>query len=112
MSTEITSEEQLKNHIASDEPVWLFKHSITCGISTAAHDEYQAYLAQHAEDTAAHILIQKQRPLSNLTAELLSRVHQSPQLFLVAKGEVLWAATHWSITKDAMEAARKEAQNA
>ena len=81
MSTEIISEEQLKAHLASNEPVWLFKHSITCGISTAAHDEYSSYLAAHADAEAAHILIQKQRPLSNLTASLLGRVHQSPQLF-------------------------------
>jgi bacillithiol system protein YtxJ len=109
MSTEITDEASLKAHIASDEPVWLIKHSITCGISDAAYGEYNAYLAAHPEAKAAHILIQKQRPLSNLTAELLGRVHQSPQLFLLAKSEVLWTATHWSITAAAMDAAYQEA---
>ena len=112
MSTEITSEEALKQHIASEEPVWLIKHSITCGISDAAYGEYNAYLAAHPEASAAHILIQKQRPLSNLTAEILGRVHQSPQLFLLKNGEVLWTATHWSITAAAMDAAFKEASAA
>lgn len=109
MSHEIISEEALKSHLASEEPVWLIKHSITCGISDAAYGEYNAYLAANPDNKAAHILIQKQRPLSNLTAELLGRVHQSPQLFLVKNGEVLWTATHWSITAAAMQTAYQEA---
>ena len=112
MSIEITDEASLKAHLASEEPVWLIKHSITCGISDAAYGEYNGYLAAHPEAKAAHILIQKQRPLSNLTADLLGRVHQSSTDILSENGEVLWTATHWSITAAAMDAAYKEASAA
>jgi len=109
-SQAITSEEDLRAHLAQPGPVWLFKHSSSCGISTAAYDEYGNYLSAKPDQGAAHIVIQSHRPLSNLTAQILSRVHQSPQLFLLANGEVLWAASHWSITVAAMDKAWKDAQ--
>lgn len=94
--------------IASPAPVWIMKHSATCGISAAAHEEVRSYLSAHPDDTAAMVVVQSHRPLSNWLATRLGHVHQSPQLFLVRAGKVLWAATHWSITAAAMEGARKK----
>ncbi|TVR44482.1 MAG: bacillithiol system redox-active protein YtxJ [Planctomycetota bacterium] len=104
-STAITNETALREWISSDEPRWLFKHSNACGISTAAFDAYHEHLQVHPEQPSAHLVIQTHRPLSNLTAEILGRVHQSPQLFLIRGGEVLWTATHWSISAAAMASA-------
>jgi len=55
------------------------------------------------------VVIQAHRDVSNHIAEAPGRVHQSPQLFLVRAGEVLWHASHYSITADAMAKARDEA---
>ena len=52
------------------------------------------------------MVIQDSRPLSNWLSVRLARVHQSPQLFLLNGGSVTWAATHWSITAEAMTKAK------
>lgn len=108
MSTAIEDEAQLEAFIADEQPGWLIKHSNSCGISAAAYEQYQQHCQAHSDQRSGHIIIQTHRPLSNRTAEILGRVHQSPQLFLLRGGEVLWSATHWSITAEAMAAAWDE----
>ena len=85
--------------------VWLFKHSNACSISTAAHDEVARFLGDHPEQHAGMVVVQTHRPLSNHVSQRLKFVHQSPQLFLLKAGKVVWSATHWSITASAMESA-------
>ena len=104
-SITISSEDELRARLATDGPHWLFKHSNACGISSAAFAEYEQHLQEHGDQPAAHLIIQNSRPLSNLTAQLLGRVHQSPQVFLLRGDQVLWTATHWSITAPALAAA-------
>ncbi|MDA3963293.1 MAG: bacillithiol system redox-active protein YtxJ [Planctomycetota bacterium] len=93
--------------IAGSEPAWLFKHSQTCGISHAAKEQVDAYLAGQ-DDTIGIVIVQTHRPVSNHIAQALERVHQSPQIFLLQGGEVKWTATHYSITSAAMAEARKQ----
>ncbi|MBA3708070.1 MAG: bacillithiol system redox-active protein YtxJ [Planctomycetes bacterium] len=95
--------------ITGSTPAWLFKHSNACPISTAAYDEFRSYLAAHPEEVAAVVVVQSERPLSNWIATRLKHTHQSPQVFLVKDGAVMWSASHWSITAVALEAARKKA---
>jgi bacillithiol system protein YtxJ len=104
-----TGEADVEALIAGERPVWLFKHSTTCSISSAAFDEVQSYLAEHPAEEAAVVVVQTQRPLSNWIAARLKHTHQSPQIFLVRGGKVLWSASHWSITAAAMDAARGKA---
>jgi bacillithiol system protein YtxJ len=54
------------------------------------------------------VVVQTARPLSTWIATRLGHVHQSPQLFLVREGRVLWHASHWGITAAAMAAALRE----
>ena len=88
--------------ISGDTPAWILKHSSTCAISAAAHDEVAAFLARRPQP-AALVVVQTARPLSNWLATRLGYTHQSPQLFLVRGGKVLWQASHWGITAQAME---------
>lgn len=90
--------------LAKPGPQWIFKHSDTCSISAEAFTEVGAFLAAHPQPCAL-IVVQHQRPLSNWLSTRLGRVHQSPQLFLVDGGAVVWTASHWSITAAAMEKA-------
>ena len=92
--------------LAAAQPAWIFKHSNRCPISTEAHDEVDAYLAAHPSEVIGMVVVQVDRPLSNLIAQRLSRVHQSPQLFLVAGGKIVWSASHASITAAAMASER------
>ena len=102
-ATTLTSQDQAQAEalIAGTAPAWILKHSSTCSISAAAHDEVAAFLARKPMP-AAVVVVQEARPLSNWLATRLGYTHQSPQLFLVRGGKVLWQASHWGITAVAM----------
>ncbi|MBA2480777.1 MAG: bacillithiol system redox-active protein YtxJ [Planctomycetes bacterium] len=104
-----TTEADLEQLIAGSDPAWVFKHSNTCPISSAAFDEFQSYLDTRPDDQAVVVVVQTQRPLSNWIATRLKHTHQSPQVFLVRSGTVLWSASHWSITAAALITARQAA---
>ncbi len=89
--------------LAHAEPVWLFKHSSSCGVSAAAQDVVDAFLAAHPQETIGRVIVQTHRPLSNGIAERLQRTHQSPQLFRLHQGAVVWTTSHWGITQADME---------
>lgn len=89
-------------------PVWLFKHSLTCGISSSALREYQRAAAAVPEDRPvrfALLEIQPHRPLSDQVARRTGVVHQSPQALLLVDGEAVWNASHWQIQAADLERA-------
>lgn len=91
---------------SASRPVFLFKHSETCGMSWQAHEEVRTALADPAWDTAVFLVtVQRSRPVSNEIAHRLQVRHASPQMLLVADGEVRWQASHMAITADAMRRA-------
>lgn len=102
MLSEFTGQDQVERLITGAAPAWILKHSATCPTSAAAHEEVEAFLAAHPGEAAGMVVVQRDRPLSNWIATRLGRVHQSPQLFLVRAGGVVWSASHWSITAAAM----------
>jgi len=96
------------------QPVWILKHSTACGVSFEALRQYKRYAkqvseegAEEAEDssaaqTFAMVKIREHRDLSNALAERTGIRHESPQLFLLDHGEVVWHADHWAITAAAL----------
>lgn len=102
MLTQLTSQDQLDALLATSGPVWLFKHSSACGVSAAALDQIGNYLAAHPGEAAGMVVVQESRPLSTAISGQLRYVHQSPQLFLLRDGVVVWSASHWAITTSAM----------
>ncbi len=86
----------------------LFKHSTTCPISSQAHDEFEAFLADHAIP-AAVILVREDRPVSNEVEARFGIKHESPQIFLLEDQTVKWHTSHWKITKQAIAEALTEA---
>jgi bacillithiol system protein YtxJ len=105
MLTPVTANEQVEELLRGPGPAWVFKHSATCGISQAAHEQVETYASRHPEQRIGLVVVQTHRPLSNWVAAKLGVTHQSPQLFLIKDGRVAWQASHWSITSDAMEKA-------
>lgn len=80
-------------------PVLLFKHSLTCPISARAQEQFVgvggaprfALVVQYAGD------------VSEAVAERFGTPHASPQLLVIAKGEVTLELTHSGITGEALE---------
>ncbi len=89
-------------------PVMIFKHSLSCPISSAAYREYQRYLDERpADDGVVHTLIEIQnaRPVSNAVAETTGVRHESPQALLLRDGKVVWHDSHHRIRVDSLSQA-------
>lgn len=109
----VSNSRELDEHlVASNEhDVWFFKHSSTCGISTAAWREFESFVGDaNGDDSALYCLVEMQhaRDVSQALAEKLAVRHESPQAILVRRGEAVWHASHWSITKKALGAVKSE----
>lgn len=106
--TPITSAEHVDALLASSERSWLFKHSNACFTSTSAKREFEKYVREHPEEAAGIIVIQEHRDVSDYVTQKLGIPHQSPQIFLLQNGEVLWQATHYGIRSKKMAQAAEQ----
>ena len=88
----------------SAEPVILFKHSDTCGISARAFREMAK-----VEKRIALVTVQKARALSNEIESRFALPHETPQVLVVRDGLLTWSASHFRITADAVNRAVEEA---
>ena len=92
-------------------PLLVFKHSYTCGVSAEALDELVDHLnadviaAGMAEPRYAMVTVQTHRDVSDAVTAKLGVRHETPQALLVRNGQVLWAASHFRVTADAMKKA-------
>lgn len=105
----ITDAEALNGLIESarERPLVIFKHSLTCPISAAAHDQMEQY-----EGEVALIEVQRARGLSNAIESRFGVAHESPQVIVLRKGQVVWSASHFKITAEAVAQAVREAAEA
>ena len=86
-----------------ERPVLLFKHSRTCGISCEAMDELQLHLSVGATEAAYRLItVQSHRRVSDEASARLGVRHETPQALLLKDGRVVWNASHFSITADAL----------
>jgi bacillithiol system protein YtxJ len=104
--TKLSSLEELDRWLERSrrEAVWIFKHSLTCSISSLALEEFRAFAAG-AGAACALIEVQAARRLSD---ELASRVgvrHETPQVLLLRDEQALWHASHWNIRTDSLRRA-------
>jgi bacillithiol system protein YtxJ len=96
---------------SADQPLLLFKHSYTCGTSAEALDE----LVDHLNDDGlqaryAIVTVQTHPELSHTIAKRLGVRHETPQALLIREGRVVWSASHFRVTADAVEAAIRAVQ--
>lgn len=102
---EITTPAQLEK-VFTEPVAILFKHSTTCPVSARAYNELQQYAGEHNSTAYAPIYLVKvieSRPISNSIAEKTSVKHESPQVFILSKGKVVWQDSHFLITKKNLE---------
>ena len=91
------------------EPVILFKHSETCGVSLMVRDDLEG----SAVPAALHqLVVQRHRALSTRIASRLGVRHESPQVLVVARGAVTWHSSHHGVTAARITAAWRHAVDA
>jgi bacillithiol system protein YtxJ len=105
---EITTEAEWEQALnaSGDKPLLVLKHSTRCPVSTAALEEYEAYLQDQPAEGVDYVLVKvvEARPVSNKIAEDLGVKHESPQMLLVKDKSKYWTTSHWSVTKKHMQA--------
>ena len=82
---------------SKERPVVIFKHSLTCPISAGAYDQMAEF-----EGEVALVEVQRARELSAEIANRLGIAHESPQVIVLRNGQVVWNASHFDITADAV----------
>jgi bacillithiol system protein YtxJ len=103
----ITDTKSFEDLIArsKDRPIVIFKHSLTCPISTAAHHQMERF-----DGEVALIEVQRARELSKEIENRLGVAHESPQVIVLRNGQVVWDASHFSISADAVAKAVRNAE--
>lgn len=86
-----------------NQPVVIFKHSTTCPISSAAYRQLEDY-----DGEIALVEVQRARELSQEIAERTGVAHESPQVIVLRNGQVVWDASHWKVSAEALSSAVKE----
>jgi bacillithiol system protein YtxJ len=88
------------------QPVLLFKHSYTCGVSAEALDELISHLHEkHADVRYAMVTVQTHREVSNAVSARIGVRHETPQALLVRDGRVVWSASHFRVNADELDKA-------
>lgn len=92
-------------------PLLVFKHSFSCGTSAEALDELVEHLNADLESSwgpdprYAIVTVQTHREVSNAVAARLGVRHETPQALLIRNGRVVWAASHFRVTAEAVKKA-------
>ncbi|MBA4492825.1 bacillithiol system redox-active protein YtxJ [Paenactinomyces guangxiensis] len=107
---QLTNSQQIDD-VLKYSKVLLFKHSTTCPISANAYSELEEFSrSEEANDVnIAVVYVIEDRPVSNEIAERFQIKHESPQALFIQSGKVVWHASHWNITEDALKKACKSA---
>ncbi len=91
---------------ARDHTVVIYKHSPICEISADALDEIHGFLAQAPAGLDVRIVdVLSARPASQHIETRTGVRHESPQVLVLARGEVVWNASHRRVTAAALNEA-------
>lgn len=93
------------------QPVVIFKHSFTCGTSAEAHEELAAAVTHGAPSEWYLVDVRGSRPVSRAIADRFGIRHESPQVLLLAAGQVRWHASHYRVTRGGIDAALEQLAN-
>ena len=91
------------SHIA---PVIVFKHSQSCGASLMA---LRSLDGGEVPAPIHQVVVQQHRAVSNRLAAVLGVRHESPQVFVVARGMVAWHSSHAGVTGERVATAFERA---
>lgn len=102
---ELVNETQLREAIerSTEKPILFFKHSTRCSISSMALSRFEENWNVENNCEIYFLDLLAYRTLSNLIAELTNVEHQSPQVIVLKNKEVIYSATHSSISASEIE---------
>ena len=80
----------------------LNNHSPLCGLTASAARQISAFGADHDHVPVYIVDVIRSRSLSRDVERRLEVRHESPQAFVLRRGEVAWHASHSAITRDAL----------
>ena len=83
---------------SSTEPVVLFKHSNSCGISADLYEQMSA-----VNGVINLVTVQISRNISNEIESRLGIRHASPQAFVIKDGKAVYSASHYAISPAEIE---------
>ena len=97
---ELNSIDQLEELFekSNEKPVVLFKHSVTCPISSGVY-----YEVSEVEADVNLVIVQKARHISNEIATKTGIRHESPQAIVLKNGKAVYHASHYDITAQDVE---------
>ena len=78
----------------------LFKHSPTCPVSLFAHREVTRFREAQPDAPVFLISVRRQRDLARHVAQKTGVQHESPQILVLRRGEVVGSASHDEITAE------------
>lgn len=97
----ITDSEQFDCLMQAAEAI-IFKHSTNCGISSRVHREVERFLSECPHQFFHKVHVIEYRPVSQYIAQRTGIRHASPQVIVLRQGSVVWHASHFDITAEAL----------
>lgn len=88
--------------LMAQELVILFKHSPTCPVSWMAHREVMQYRSAEPEAPLYIVSVRRRRDVARYIAEKTGIQHESPQVIVLRRGQVVASGSHDDITSDAI----------
>jgi len=92
---QLSNEAQINdiNTESASVPVFIFKHSTRCSISSMALNRMEK--VDHTDDAKFYYLdLLKHRNISDKIAQVYQVHHESPQVLLIVNGECVYEETH------------------
>ena len=86
--------------LANRELSIIFKHSPTCPISLFAHREVSRFCERQPNAPVYLISVRRQRDVARHVAACTGVQHESPQVVVMSRGDVLASASHDEITAE------------
>lgn len=89
-------------------PVAVFKHSIACPVSARGQEQFVG-LEEDGDPPLHCVVVQYAREVSNYIEQQTGIRHETPQVLILAGGEVAYHASHHRITTGSLRDAAREA---
>lgn len=96
---------------SNQRPQVVFKHSNYCGTSFMAKQNMELIKKSDLDDIDLYMIdVVRERPISRYFADKVQIRHESPQLFVMKNGEVIWHGSHYMVNGDNLIAALNQAR--
>ena len=84
---------------SNHQPVLIFKHSTTCGVSRTALDRLERnYKPEELANLKSYFLdLKNYREVSKAIADKYQVIHESPQVIIIKNGKAVFNASHFEI---------------